>query len=56
LSGKHGAGNTSDEIVMEAAWALCEFSLLVSQQKLSDPSLTAPDHAIKGFYQKKGIF
>jgi len=41
---------------MEAVWALCEFSLLVSQQNHSDLSLKALDHALKRFYKKKGPF
>ena len=35
--------------------ALCEFSLLVSQQNHSDLSLKALDDAMMQFYQKKGI-
>jgi predicted SpoU family rRNA methylase len=44
----------SDEMVMGAVWALCEFSLLVSQQNHSDLFLTALDIALKRFYKKKG--
>jgi len=43
-------------MVMGAVWALCECSLLVSQQNHSDLSLKALDNALKRFYQKKGIF
>jgi hypothetical protein len=50
------AETASDEIVMGAVRALCEFSLLVSQQNHSDLSLKAPENALKRFYQKKGIF
>jgi len=46
----------SDEMVMGAVRALCEFSLLVSQQNHSDLSLTALDNALKRFYRKKGAF
>ena len=41
---------------MGAVRALCEFSLLVSQQNYSDLSLTALDDALKQFYRKKGAF
>jgi hypothetical protein len=43
-------------MVMGAVRALCEFSLLVSQQNHSDLSLTALDNALKRFYKKKGAF
>jgi hypothetical protein len=36
--------------------ALCEFSLLVSQQNHSDLSLTALDYALKRFNKKNGAF
>jgi len=42
----------SDEMVLGAVWALCEFSLLVSQRNHSDLPLKALDDALKGFYQK----
>jgi hypothetical protein len=42
-------------MVMGAVWALCEFSLLVSQQNHSDLSLNALDDALKQCSQKKGI-
>jgi len=35
-----------DEMVMGAVWALCEFSLLVSQHNYSDPSLTELDDTL----------
>jgi len=54
--GKTAAENASDELVMGVVWALCEFSLLASQQNHSDLSLKAQDDALKRFYQKKGIF
>jgi hypothetical protein len=54
--GKTAAETASDEMVMGAVRALCEFSLLVSQQNHSDLSLKALDDALKRFYQKKGIF
>jgi len=54
--GKTPAETASDEIVMGAVRALCEFSLLVSQQNLSDLSLTAQDYALNRCYRKKGAF
>jgi hypothetical protein len=54
--GKTAAEKASDEMVMGAVRALCEFSLLVSQQNHSDLSLKALDNALKQFYQKNGIF
>jgi len=54
--GKTVAETASDGMVMGAARALCEFSLLVSQQNHSDLSLKALDDALKRCYQKKGIF
>ena len=53
---KTAVETASDEIVTGAVRALCEFSLLVSQQNHSDLSLKALDHTLKRFYQKKGIF
>jgi len=53
--GKTAAENASDEMVMGGVWALCEFSLLVSQQNHSGLSLKALDDALKRFYQKKDI-
>jgi len=54
--GKTMAETASDEMVMGAVRALCEFALLVSQQNHSDLSLTALDDALKRFYRKKGVF
>jgi hypothetical protein len=54
--GKTTAETASDEMVMGAVLALCEFSILVSQQNHSDLSLTALDDTPKRFYQRKGIF
>jgi hypothetical protein len=54
--GQTAAENASNEMVMGAVQALCEFSLLVSQQNHSDLSLEALDDALKRFYTKKGIF
>jgi len=54
--GKTAAETASDEMVMGAVRALCEFSLLVSQQNHSDLSLTALDDELKRFYKKKGAF
>jgi len=55
-NGKTPAETASDEMVMGAVRALCEFSLLVSQQNHSDLSLTAVDDALKQFERKKGAF
>jgi hypothetical protein len=54
--GKTAVETASDETVMGAVRALCEFSPLVSQQNHSDLSLIALDDALKRFYQKNGIF
>ena len=54
--GKTAVETAFDEMVMGAVRALCEFSLLVSQQNHSDLSLTALDDALKRFYKKKGAF
>jgi len=43
-------------MVMGALRAICEFSLLVSQQNHSDLSLTALDDGLKRFFKKKGAF
>jgi hypothetical protein len=45
--GKTPAETASDEMVMGAVRALCEFSLFVSQQNHSDISLTALDDVLK---------
>jgi len=44
------------EMMMGAVRALCEFSLLVSQQNHSDLSLTALDDALMRFYKNQGAF
>jgi hypothetical protein len=44
---KTPAETASDEIVMGAVQELCEFSLLVSQQNLSDLFLTALDDVLR---------
>jgi len=54
--GKAAAETASDEMVMGAVWALCEFSLLVSQQNHLDLSLKALNDALKRFYTKKCFF
>jgi hypothetical protein len=54
--GKTPAETASNEIVMGAVRALCQLSLLVSQQNSSDLSLTTLDDAQKRFYKKKGAF
>jgi hypothetical protein len=54
--GKTAAETASNEMVIGVVLALCEFSLLVSQQNYSDLSLKALDDALKWFYQKKEIF
>ena len=51
---KTAAETASDEMVMGAGWALCEFSLLVSQQNHCDVSLTALDDELRRVYKKKG--
>jgi hypothetical protein len=50
------AETASYKMVMGAVWALCEFSLLVSQQNHSDLSLAVQDDALKRFDKKKGAF
>jgi len=55
-AGKTAAETASNEMVMGAVRAVCEFSLLVCQQNHTDPSLKALDDALKQFYQKKRIF
>ena len=47
---------SSDEMVVGAVWALCEFSLLVSEQNHFDLSLAAQDDELKRFLKKKGAF
>ena len=54
--GKTPAETATDEMVIGAVCALCEFSLLVSQQDHSDLSLTALDDALNRFYKKKSDF
>jgi hypothetical protein len=46
-AGTTAAETALDEMVMGAVQALCEFSLLVSQQNDSFLSLTGPDNAMK---------
>jgi len=48
-AGKPAAENPSNEIVMGAEQALCEFSLLVGKQNHSDLSLKALNDAVKRF-------
>jgi len=55
-AGITAAETASDEMVMGAVQALCEFSLLVSQQNHSDVSLAALDHTLTRFHKKKGAF
>ena len=54
--GKSAAETASDTMVMGAVRALCEFSLLVSQQNHSDLSLGALDDAQMRFYKYNGVF
>jgi len=54
--GKTVVETDSDGIVIGAVRALCECSLLVSQQNHSDLSLTALKDPPKRYYQKKGAF
>jgi len=54
-------GNTvvdtaSDEIILAAVRALCDFSVLFSQQNRLDISLKELDNALKRWYQRKRIF
>jgi len=53
---KTAAENPSNEMLMGAVQALCEFSLLVSQQNHSELSIKPLDDALKRLNQKKGIF
>jgi len=55
-AGKTMAETASNEMVMGAVRAVCEFSLLISQQNHSDLSLTAQENALKRFYKKNGVF
>lgn len=55
-AGETGTETACDEIVMGAGWALCEFSLPVSQQNHTELSLTALDEALKRLYKKKSDF
>ena len=48
------AETATDEIVIGTVQALCEVTILVSQQNHSDLSLKALDDAVNRFYQKKG--
>jgi len=50
-AGKTAAETASDEKVIGAVRAVCEFSLLVSEHNHSDLSLKALDDALKRFYQ-----
>jgi hypothetical protein len=52
---KTAVETASDEMVMEAVQALCEFSLLVSQQNHSELSLAALDNTLKRLYKRKGF-
>jgi hypothetical protein len=45
---------TSDEMVLGAAWVLCEFSLLAGKQNHPNLFLTALDNALKGYNKEKG--
>jgi len=53
---KTAAENASNEMVMGAVQASCEFSLLVSQQNHLHRFLKAQDDALKQCYQKQCIF
>jgi hypothetical protein len=53
---KTAAETSTDEMVMGAVWALCEFALLLSPQNHSDISLAAHDDALQRFYKKQGAF
>ena len=54
--GKTVVETDSDEIAMGVERAFYEFSLLVSQQNLSDLHLTALDDVLKRLYLKNGAF
>jgi hypothetical protein len=54
--GQTAAENASDKMVMGTLRAICEFSLLVSEQNHSDLSLEALDDALMRFYKMNGIF
>ena len=54
--GKTEAERASHEMVMGVVRALCEFSLLLSQQNHLDQSLKALDNPCKQFYQEKRYF
>jgi len=51
--GKTAADRASDKLVLGAVRALCECSLLVSQQNHSDPSPTALDDTLNSLHMKK---
>jgi hypothetical protein len=53
---KTAAETASEEVVMVAVCALCEFSLLDSQHSYSNLAFNALDNAVKRCYQKKGVF
>jgi hypothetical protein len=53
--GKTGVSTASDEMVISAVRALCEFPLLVSKQNHSHLSLKALHDALKGLYLQNGI-
>jgi hypothetical protein len=54
--GKTAAETASQEVVIVAVCALCDFSLLDSQQSYSNLAFNALDNAVKRCYQKKGVF
>jgi len=54
--GKTMVETASDEMVMGAARAWYEFTLLVRQQTESDLSLTALGNTLKQFYKNKGTY
>jgi len=54
--GKTEVDKASDEMVIGAVPALCQFSLHVSQRNHLGQSLKALDNALKRFYKEKGIF
>jgi hypothetical protein len=56
VDGKLAAETASEEMVMGAVQALCEFSLLVNLVNHSYVSLNALDDALNWFYKKKGFF
>jgi hypothetical protein len=56
IDGTTLAEMASDQMVMGAVQVLCEFCLLVRQEKHSDLSLIVFDYELKRLYKKTGVF